>query len=265
METIIKKQVLDYLLLHNKINKQQHGFLARHSTCSQLIESVNDWSIALNARKQVDAVYVDFSKAFDSVVHCKLLYKLELIGLRGKLLLWIAEFLTDRFQLVRVGRSVSDTIGVRSGVPQGSVLGPLLFLVYINDIVDIFDKRIEVKLFADDVKIYVVINNIDDCLLLQRGLNNLSDWAEKWQLKISINKCAVLTIGSCNDKYVYDIDNSSLPNVESIVDLGVTMNSDLRFKKHINVIVSKAHQRSSLILRCFKSRDPAILCRAFTV
>ena len=82
------------------------------------------------------------------------------------------------------------------------------------------------------MNLYVVINNIDDCLLLQRGLNNLSEWAEKWQLKISISKCAVLNIGSSNIKYVYDIDNAILPNVESIVDLGVTMSSDLRFKQH---------------------------------
>jgi len=158
---------LDVLLVNDKISKQQHGFLAKHSTCSQIIECTNDWSIALNVRNQVDTVYIDFSKAFDSVVHSKLLCKLESLGVRGKLLAWIAAFLSDRSQVVRVGNAVSNIAKVVSGVPQGSVLGPLLFLVYINDIVDIFDDRVKVKLFADDVKIYVVVENISDCLLLQ--------------------------------------------------------------------------------------------------
>jgi hypothetical protein len=137
--------------------------------------------------------------------------------------------------------------------------------MYINDIVDIFEPGVQVKLFADDVKIYVVINDIADCMLLQRGLDNLAEWAERWQLKISITKCAVLHIGWQNENCVYNINNVDLPNVDSISDLGVTMDSDLKFSKHINVVVCKANQRSSLILRCFKSRDPAVLSRAFTV
>lgn len=156
-------------------------------------------------------------------------------------------------------------LNVRSGAPQGSVLSPLLFLVYINDIVDIFENGVEIKLFADDAKIYVVIDNIADCLLLQRGLDSLASWAEKWQLRISIAKCATIHIGSRNFKHVYSINSISLPSVESVVDLGVIVDSNLRFSKQVDSIVCKASQRSSLILRCFRSRDPFLLCRAFVV
>jgi len=265
METVIKKQVIDFLLMNGKINKQQHGFLARHSTCSQIIECVNDWSIALNARRQVDVIYIDFCKAFDSVVHNKLLFKLEQIGIRGKLLFWIAAFLRERSQIVRVGRATSDSIDVISGVPQGSVLGPLLFLVYINDIVNIFDDKVDIKLFADDVKIYVVIDNICDCLLLQRSLSNLLEWANIWQLKISIPKCSVLHLGIPHVDFKYNVGGIDLPDVKAVVDLGVCVCSKLKFSQHIHNIVTRANQRSSLILRCFKCRDPVILCRAFVV
>lgn len=265
MESVIKKQVLTFLLAHGKITKQQHGFLAKHSTCSQIIECINDWSLALNIRKQVDVVYIDFCKAFDSVVHSKLIYKLEALGIRGKLLLWVAAFLSDRTQVVRVGKAVSGSIKVISGVPQGSVLGPLLFLVYINDIVNIFDSKVQIKLFADDVKIYVVIDDLCDCILLQNYLNRLVDWASQWQLKVSVNKCAALHLGPSRTNFKYNIESVNLPDVVSIVDLGVIVNNKLKFKQHINGLVSKAHQRASLILRCFKCRDPATLCRAFVV
>jgi hypothetical protein len=99
MESTIKGQVLGFLLLHNKISKQQHGFLARHSTCLQWIESVNDWTLALNVKHDIDVIYVDFCKAFDSVIHSKLPYKLKMLGIRGKHTIWIASFLSDRTQI----------------------------------------------------------------------------------------------------------------------------------------------------------------------
>jgi len=265
METVIKKQLLSFLLIHGKISKQQHGFLARHSTCSQIIECVNDWSLALNIRKQVDVVYIDFCKAFDSVVHKKLIYKLEALGIRGKILLWIAAFLSNRSQVVKVGNSTSSSVCVISGVPQGSVLGPALFLVYINDIVLIFDNNVEIKLFADDAKVYVLIDDISSCFRMQDCLDRLHIWASDWQLNVSITKCAALHLGVLKINYPYYISGVKLPDVSSIVDLGVNIEQDLKFRQHITNIVSKAHQRASLILRCFKCRDPLILCRAFVV
>jgi hypothetical protein len=265
METIINEQMLNFLLNHKKITKQQHGFLSRRSTATQLIECVNDWTLALNSRHSVDCVYIDFAKAFDSVVHTKLCAKLIYFGIKGKLLNWITAFLSYRTQQVKVGGKLSGIVDVISGVPQGSVLGPLLFLIFINDLVDVFDSKLNVKLFADDVKIYVVLNDIGSSSLLQSGLDKLSVWANGWQLQISIPKCSVLHMGNNSIVINYNINGNVLPNVTAMRDLGVTIDCDLRFKQHINNIVAKAHQRACLILRCFKSRNVDILFRAFIV
>jgi hypothetical protein len=214
-------------------------------------------------RNAVDCAYIDFSKAFDSVSHSKLCIKLAAYGFEGKLLTWISSFLSDRTQAVRVGKCSSKPRQVISGVPQGSVIGPLLFLLYINDIANMFGNGISVKLFADDVKIYVTVNNIEDSLVLQSGLNALFDWSVKWQLNVSANKCLILQLGSSNKHFVYNINNSVLPNVLEARDLGILVDSDLKFNRHICYIATKAHQRASLILRCFKSRDTNMLFKAF--
>ena len=129
-----------------------------------------------------------------------------------------------------------------------------------------FGDNLKVKLFADDVKIYIEVNDIADNLMLQRGLDNLKRWCIKWQLNISIEKCAVLHLGSYNKTFNnYNIDTVQLPNTCEVKDLGVTVDSMLTFKSHINNIVTKAHQRASLIIRCFQSREPELLFKAFTV
>jgi len=265
MESIIKDVVIKYLLDNKLITKQQHGFLARHSTCSQLLETVNDWSLALNLRNSVDTVYVDFKKAFDSVVHSKLIHKVKAYGISGNLLMWLTNFLSNRFQAVKIGSHVSAFIPVASGVPQGSVLGPLLFLICINDLVDLFGSNLCVKLFADDVKIYVSIGDVNNIDTLQTGLTALCAWASTWQLTISVGKCAVLHLGKNNLLHSYSINAVVLSSVTEIRDLGVMMDNKLSFSAHYSLIVCKAHQRACLILRCFESRDPVILFRAFTV
>jgi len=265
MEAIVKDQVISYMLANDLITKQQHGFLSRHSTCSQLIESVNDWTLALNARHCVDVVYVDFSKAFDCVVHSKLIYKLQSYGIGGPLLAWISDFLSNRTQAVRVGRDLSSCRQVISGVPQGSVLGPLLFLLYINDIVDIFGSKLGVKLYADDVKIYLVMDDVCSKEVLQIGLDNLSVWCANWQMSLSVKKCFVLQLGHQPTNCSYSVENYVLPVSEVANDLGVLIDSKLRFSHQYSKITTKAHQRASLILRCFECRDPKLLFRAFTV
>ena len=118
------------------LSPHQHGFLRKHSTCSNLLETVNDWSLAFDNHLQTDAIHIDFQKAFDSVAHSKLIAKLEFYNIKGDLLCWIKAFLTRRSQQVRIGNSLSDFLSITSGVLQGSVLGPTLFLLYINDITD---------------------------------------------------------------------------------------------------------------------------------
>ena len=216
----------------------------------------------------VDVADIDFSKAFDSVCHSKLIRKLEVFGIGGKLLFWIKDYLSDRTQAVKVANKLSSFCSVRSGVPQGSVLGPLLFLVYINDLVEVFGNFLMVKLFADDVKIYVVVDNDTKVAVLQEDLNKLQIWSEKWQLILSSHKCSVLHIGNKNNNSVYhsyNVNNVQLIDNTATVDLGVIIDGKLRFDKHIANIVSKAHSRAALIRRCFKSRDSCLLFRAFTV
>ena len=148
--------------------------------------------------------------------------KLIAYGVGGNLLHWLTSFLTNRTQCVKVGFSNSDFIPVVSGVPQGSVLGPLLFLIYINDLVDVFGSGLTVKLFADDVKIYTIIGDIISFEMLQTGLDALSGWSSKWQLKVSINKCTTLHIGRNNAMHEYAIDGVVLPNVPSSKGLRCT-------------------------------------------
>jgi len=265
METVIKDVITTFLLRNKLISKQQHGFVKRHSTCSQLLECVNDWSLAINGRLPVDVIYIDFNKAFDTVVHTKLLSKLEANGVSGKVKAWIADFLSERFQAVKVGEHISDFSSVLSGVPQGSVLGPLLFLIYINDLVAKIGDGASSKLFADDVKIYSVVKCPVDFNNLQHCLDLICEWAVDWQLSISIRKCSVLHIGRSNKGLTYVLNGEPLVATVEARDLGVTIDNALRFASHCNDIASRAHRRAMLILRCFESRDPHLLFKAFTV
>ena len=151
MERVIAADITDYLLKNKLLSPQQHGFLAKRSTLSNLLETVNDWSVTINNKQLQTAIYVDFSKAFDTVSHQKLLHKLRAYGIVGDLLSTICDFLSDRSQRTRVGSRLSDVTFLTSGVVQGSCIGPLAFLVFINDILSIFDRSVQSKLYADDL------------------------------------------------------------------------------------------------------------------
>ena len=261
MEAIIKDQTLNYLLHNNFITKDQHGFIKRHSTVTNLLECTNDWLISLNCSKSTDVVYIDFSKAFDSIVFTKLLYKLQCYGISGNLLRWVTQFLHGRTQSVVVDNCNSTYCDVISGVPQGSVLGPLLFIIFINDISSICEEGVTMKLFADDAKIYTEIGVNDNSL--QRSLDNLVRWCSDWQLTINISKCCVLSINSSSCNTCYSINGTTLKVTNNVLDLGINITASLDFKSHICNIVSKSLQRSSVFFRGFTSRSPILLKKAF--
>ena len=266
-ERIVKEQMLKYLLDNKLISKHQHGFLAMHSTSSQLLEAVNDWTISIKNSHVTDAIYFDYAKAFDSVSHVKLLYKVKGYGIDGQLLTIITNFLSSRVQRVILPNGVSSFASVTSGVPQGSVLGPLLFLLYINDVCDIFNgTTTKIKLYADDIKMYLEIANDLDTVELQRSIDHLAAWSETWQLSLSVGKCFHIRYGLTRNTNLslYNVNGFALNTVTELRDLGVMMDSKLNFTNHVTLLVSRGHLRANQILRCFISNDRILLTKAFT-
>ena len=263
LETIVTNELIQYLHDHQLINKHQHGFLKNHSTCTNLLESINDWTISISNRERVVVGYVDFARAFDSVSHPKLFSKLQGYGIKGNLLFWIQSFLTNRSQSVRVGSSLSSPRRVISGIPQGSVLGPCLFNLFINDVTDTF-INVTAKLFADDVKLYTELSSPTAVTNFQSHLDLIQSWSTTWQINISYSKCNILEIGNHIHHSAYSISNQTLTHATFVKDLGVWIDPKLKFDHHIFDFVNRARQRASLIFRCFLSRDTSNLKRAFT-
>ena len=206
-------------------------FSKKRSTLSNSIYSIRHWLSSLNSGKSIDVIYVDFAKAFDSVSHSKLLHKLTFYGFSGKLHAWISTWLSGRTQTVKLGSSFFSLKSVLSGILQGSILGPLLFLIYINDLIDLLSPDSHPTLFADDLKLVsdtspVFIPGSDSLVaprLLQSSLDHLLLWSSLWQLPIPIPKCSVLSIS--NSKLLrtrhYLIGNHPLLQVFNCSDLGV--------------------------------------------
>ena len=264
METLIKEHIMFYLLEKKLISKQQHGFMSRRSTCTQLLECVNDWGIAIKNDLSVDVIYVDYSRAFDSVVHSKLLHKLQAYGFHGALLDWIAAFLTGRKQNVVLNRCHSEYHDVLSGIAQGSVLGPVFFILFVNDIADLFGPDTICKLFADDVKLYSVLSNDIANNGLQGAIDLLVTWSATWQLQVNPLKCNLLHLGKHNPGSQYHIEKSAIEGPTHLADLGVEMDQLLKYNFHIDNIISKAYQRIAVLFKGFTSRDPKLLTRAYT-
>jgi hypothetical protein len=269
METVIKDQILDFLLKNKLISKHQHGFMRHHSTATNLLECTHDWFIGLSNCNNIDVIYIDFSKAFDSIVFTKLLSKLEQYGITGALLKWLYGFIHNRIQCVVIENCFSSFTDVASGVPQGSVLGPILFLIFINDIVSSCCGITSVKLFADDVKLYNIYNCEDGSLNLQQSVDKIVYWSNIWQLKVNVDKCHVLSIRNRNkskdsNQSQYLLDGIPLSNVSFISDLGVTIDSNLSFKLHISTIITKALQRVGVFFRGFNSRRLDFVRKTFT-
>lgn len=194
----------------------------------------------------VDCIYMDYQKAFDTVPHRRLLRKLEAYGIQGQILGWIEDFLRNRKQRVTVNGKNSDWTGVLSGIPQGSVLGPLLFVIFINDLPDNVDS--EVFLFADDTKIFRTITTPQDPDILQQDLNQLSNWSDTWLLKFHPDKCKQMKIGA---NYIqdaqYKLKDHVVKTVTNEKDIGVTIDTELNFEQHIG---EKAKKRQTPCLQC---------------
>ena len=179
--------MLLYLKTHNIITRQQHGFLARSSTTSNILDSLNDWTLAINNKNFITVAYVDYSTAFDVVCHSKLMHRLQHYGIVGDLLNWVGSFVSGRTQRTNIGSAISDQVFLSSGVVQASCIGPLLFILYINHVVGVTGKDCQCKLYADDLKIYSEIKTQQDEICCKTVLMRSLTWSRDWQL-ITSNK-----------------------------------------------------------------------------
>ena len=264
MEHIILSHIAKHLAANNILIDQQHGFRQRFSCETQLISAVNDWAKCINSRSQTDVILLDFSKAFDSVPHQRLLLKLDYYGICGKTAAWIKALLSNRSQVVSVNGSHSSSRPVPSGVPQGSVLGPVLFLLYINDITEHIQSTM--RLFADDSIIYREIKNICDHALLQQDLISLCEWAETWQLNFNISKCYHLGV---TNKVVpfshnYLMNNVVIAKSASTKYLGVTISHNLNWNQHCDNICNKANSMLGLLRRVLSDCSMDVKSKAYT-
>ena len=250
-ERILADSINYHMHAHNLITDAQYGFVKGRSTEMQLLKCTNIWIKSMDQKLFTDTVYIDLAKAFDTVSHTKLLHKLPCYGISGNILNWVSSFLNNRKQRVKVGTTLSEYTNVTSGVPQGSCIGPLLFILYVNDLTDYnFDCNTFVSLYADDTKISTIFSDVSERHTMQEHLNEFMRWAAKWQLQIAEHKCCVLSHGNLTQPMYY-MHTVQLPNVNECRDLGVFVDSHCNFKQHISHICRKAYMSINVIFRCF--------------
>lgn len=269
-ESLIRDKLLEYFSYNNLFSSSQYGFISGRSTMIQLLTVVDKWTAALEDGGQIDVIYTDLEKAFDRVPHVRLLCKLASYGLSPQIITWIKSFLTGRLQRVGLNGVYSEYKPVLSGIPQGSVLGPLLFVIYVNDLPEACLNSL-LFMFADDSKLFNIIQNPSDYDLLLNDCQNVFNWCKTWLMNININKCKKLTISSfgrnvIDTTYGFSVLDSNgvssfmpIDNVSSMSDLGVTVDNNLSFSMHIYDKINKAYRMIGIIKRVFLPVDKNVL------
>ena len=224
---------------------------------TNLLETLDFISTALENSKPVDVTFLDFARAFDTVPHKRLLLKLTAYGISGLTIQWIEAFLKERKQRVVIGENVSSWAEITSGVPQGSVIGPLLFVLFINDFPETLKNL--TKLYTDDTKILNEMLSSASTLSLQSDLDLAFKWTQDWLVKFNISKCMVVHFGRNNKKSPFYINEQKLNIIDSESDLGVIFSSNLKWKNHVIKCVGKANQMLDQIRKCFICLDIRLL------
>ena len=237
------------------INDCQQGFL-KSKSCATNLTCYSDFiSKTFNKRSQTHTIYTDFQKAFDVVPHELLLLKINRkFGIEGKMLSWFQSYLNGRHQRVVLNGQFSEWYPVTSGVPQGSVIGPTLFIMYINDILNCIEHS-EILLFADDCKLFKEINNDTDCNQLQQDFNRLIEWCSVWKMKLHPDKCVFMNFSLKRSNDIvknYYMENKNLKRVFEMKDLGIYFTPNLNFNLHISKVVSKSFQMLGFVKRVTK-------------
>ena len=248
--------IIQHLLTHNILTSVQWGFLEGRSSVTALIKCIDDWLKALEGGHNVCAVFFDYRKAFDSVPHLPLMSKLEAIGLEIGIVRWLQNYVTDRRQVVTVDSVESEDLPVLSGVPQGSVLGPLLFLIYINDLPDVVHNPLSViNLFVDDILLYHIIPTSGDYDILQDSVNQIEQWSTNNYLSFNTSNCKYMIVSRKQDPPLPEsqlqLCGSLLERVERYKYLGVLITSDLSWSPRVVSVCSKARRVLGLLYRRF--------------
>ena len=261
-EKILRRKLQDHLETNQLYNESQHDFRTGRSCLSQLLAHTERLISLIESGENVDVIYLDFSKAFDRVDHTILLHKLKKNGIVGKTLAWIKSFLTGRLQRVSVNSCLSNDTEILSGVPQGSVLGPLLFLIMIQDINEGVHCS-TLSSFADDTRLMKGISNPSDVLKLQEDLNSVYEWTISNNMTLNGLKFQHLKYRKNEElkrQSIYLTDTGTEINIKSSVkDLGVILSTDMSFKLHIQNQIQKVKNISAWIYRTFQSRDKDVM------
>lgn len=255
LETIVKEDIMIHLERNHLIKKSQHGFMRGRSCATNLIEFMDRLTKIIDRGSNADLFYLDFAKAFDKVSHRLLLAKLKAKGVDGKLLAWIAGWLLGRKQRVKVGTSISDPSDVDSGIPQGTVLGPPLFIIYIDDIDEAVAELDLIMKFADDTKGLQEIRNDGDRIKLQNTLDRLVEWASKWAMEFNTKKCKIIHVGNRNPGYKYVLNGEELHEVDEEKDIGVLVHKNLKPSKQCQRAAATASAVLRQIAKNFHYRD----------
>ena len=276
-ERIVRTKLVRYFETNSMLNNNQHGFRKKHSCLTQLVAHTTYILESLVEGKEVDTIYLDYSKAFDRIDHCILLQKLKFYQLPPKYINWIKSFLKDRTQFVYHNEARSFESAVGSGVPQGSVLGPLLFIVFINDLVDHISSS-QVYTFADDTKIVHQINTSSDFNCLQSDLNSVLRWSSQNNMLLNKDKFELISHAPpanikskelfselpFSSTYLnYCTGDDQITPSQVVRDLGLFINSSLTWDNHINKLCSGGKRLCGWILNVFYSRDSDILLVLF--
>lgn len=258
LEHIIHKHIADFLEQNNFLTNAQHGFRRGFSTATQLVQTIHDFAQAINEGKQTDAIFMDFKKAFDKVSHNKLLHKLGNVLKNDKLLAWITAYLRNRRQFVVVNNSPSPPVPVDSGVPQGSVLGPLLFLIFINDIVD--NISVSVRLYADDCVLYEKITTTEDQVRLNNDFTKIITWCDQWQMCVNYDKTVFMRITQKKKPLLfnYTAKNKVLSQVNTYKYLGLRICNNLSWTEHIDNVTANALRKLFFLRRALKLGPPSV-------
>ncbi len=264
LERIICDQINVYLKDNALLTDSQHGFRKGRSTTTNLLSCDAEIARSLNDGKDIELFLLDFQRAFDKVDHGILLDKLNNFGIRGMLNSWFADFLSNRQQFVQIGYTRSALYPVVSGVVQGSVCGPQLFSLFVNDLVKVL-KVLRMFLFADDSKSIGEVSSEKDCKLIQADLDSIAKWSDANKLPLSVMKSFHLHYGRSWTTCRYNLGNSVIAKVESQIDLGIMRSTNLSYSQHIEELYSKLNKLTGMTLRVFESRSSAFMSMLWTV